>query len=123
MSGGWLKISVHSVELDGFWISRTPVTNAEFSEFIEKTGYITTAEKVPELEEIMKGLPPGASTTGCGVTGSGFDGFYAAERVGFIAKCIAVVAVAGGRELAPARRAGKFHCKSNGSSSGASLIL
>ena len=52
---------VHPVELDGFWMSRTPVTNAEFREFIEKTGYITTAEKAPELEEIMKGLPPGAA--------------------------------------------------------------
>jgi formylglycine-generating enzyme required for sulfatase activity len=51
---------VHSVELDGFWMSRTPVTNAEFSEFIEATGYVTTAEKAPELEEIMKGLPPGS---------------------------------------------------------------
>ena len=50
---------VHSVELDGFWISRTPVTNAEFTKFVEKTGYITTAEKAPEIEEIMKGLPPG----------------------------------------------------------------
>ena len=26
---------VHQVEVDGFWISRTPVTNEEFSKFIE----------------------------------------------------------------------------------------
>ena len=50
---------VHQVEVDGFWISRTPVTNEEFSKFVEETGYITTAEKKPELEEIMKGLPSG----------------------------------------------------------------
>lgn len=51
---------VHRVELDGFWISRTPVTNAEYMEFVEATGYVTTAEKAPDLEELMKGMPPGS---------------------------------------------------------------
>lgn len=50
---------VHPVQLDGFWIRRTPVTNAEFRQFVEATGYVTTAEKTPALEEIMKNLPPG----------------------------------------------------------------
>ena len=50
---------VHSVQLSGFWISETPVTNEEFKEFVDATGYQTTAEKVPTLEEIMSLLPPG----------------------------------------------------------------
>ena len=50
---------LHQVKLDGFWISRTPVTNHDFKQFVDKTGYVTTAEKIPRLEDIMKGLPPG----------------------------------------------------------------
>jgi sulfatase modifying factor 1 len=53
------ELPLHRVKLDGYWIKRTPVTNTEFKEFIEATGYVTTAEKIPELAEIMKGLPPG----------------------------------------------------------------
>jgi formylglycine-generating enzyme required for sulfatase activity len=35
----------HSVYLDGYWIDRTPVTNAMFTRFVEQTGYQTQAEK------------------------------------------------------------------------------
>jgi len=49
----------HRVHIDGFWMDETPVTNAQFREFVEATGYVTTAEKVPDLEEIMSQLPPG----------------------------------------------------------------
>ncbi len=50
---------LHRVKLDGYWISRTPVTNAEFKKFVDATGYVTTAERKPTLAEIMKGAPPG----------------------------------------------------------------
>lgn len=50
---------VHPVRLSGFWISKTPVTNQQFKAFVDATGYITTAEKAPTLEEIMPLLPPG----------------------------------------------------------------
>ena len=33
------------VSVDGFWISRTPTTNAQFAEFVEATGYVTVAER------------------------------------------------------------------------------
>ncbi|PWU16099.1 MAG: formylglycine-generating enzyme family protein [Chlamydiae bacterium] len=49
----------HLVQLDGFWIDETPVTNKQFKTFVDATGYITTAEKAPILEEIMKQVPPG----------------------------------------------------------------
>lgn len=49
----------HRVKLDGFWMDTTPVTNREFKEFVDATGYITTAEKAPTLEEIMSQVPPG----------------------------------------------------------------
>jgi formylglycine-generating enzyme required for sulfatase activity len=53
------EFPLHPVRLNGFWISRAPVTNDEFARFVEATGYITTAEKAPVLEEVMKQLPPG----------------------------------------------------------------
>lgn len=49
----------HRVRVDGFWIDATEVTNAQFREFVEATGYVTTAEKAPSLEEIMSQVPPG----------------------------------------------------------------
>ena len=35
----------HKVTLDGFWIDRTEVTNAQFAAFVEATGYETDAQK------------------------------------------------------------------------------
>lgn len=49
----------HKVKVDGFWIDATPVTNKQFKAFVEATGYVTTAEKAPTLEEIMAQVPPG----------------------------------------------------------------
>mgnify|MGYP001823316892 CR=1 FL=1 len=51
---------LHPVKLDGFWMKQTPVTNADFKEFVDATGYVTTAEKKPDLQEIMKSMPPGS---------------------------------------------------------------
>src|SRR5438874_2507029 len=50
----------HRVRLDGFWIDETDVANAQFRAFVEDTGYVTTAERRPTLEEIMSQAPPGA---------------------------------------------------------------
>lgn len=49
----------HDVRLDGFWMDAHEVTNADFAKFVEATGYVTTAEQVPDVEEIMKQQPPG----------------------------------------------------------------
>ena len=49
----------HRVRVDGFWMDEHEVTNAQFRAFVEATGYVTTAEKAPRLEEIMAQLPPG----------------------------------------------------------------
>ena len=42
----------HRVKVDGFWMDATLVTNNQFKEFVDATGYVTTAEKPPTLEEI-----------------------------------------------------------------------
>jgi formylglycine-generating enzyme len=35
----------HFVQIQGFWMDEHDVTNAEFSRFVEATGYVTTAER------------------------------------------------------------------------------
>ncbi len=50
----------HRVRVDGFFIDETEVTNARFREFADATGYVTTAEKKPEWEEMKKFLPEDA---------------------------------------------------------------
>lgn len=38
---------VHPEFVDGFWIDRYPVTNAEFRQFVGATGYVTYSERPP----------------------------------------------------------------------------
>lgn len=49
----------HRVRVSGFWIDETEVTIAQFKVFVAATGYVTTAEKAPDWEEMKKQLPPG----------------------------------------------------------------
>jgi sulfatase modifying factor 1 len=49
----------HRVRVDGFWMDVTEVTNAQFREFVEATGYATTAERPVDWEQLKKELPPG----------------------------------------------------------------
>jgi formylglycine-generating enzyme required for sulfatase activity len=37
--------------VEAFWIDPAPVTNRQFAEFVDATGYVTLAETVPTLEE------------------------------------------------------------------------
>ncbi len=48
---------IHRVDVDGFWIDRTEVTNDQFAAFVEATGYVTIAERVPKAED-FPGAPP-----------------------------------------------------------------
>ncbi len=47
---------VRRVVVDGFWIDPFQVTNDQYAEFVESTGYVTGAEQVPD-----EALYPGAS--------------------------------------------------------------
>ena len=49
----------HSVQIDGFYMDITEVTNAQFSKFIDATNYITTAEQPIDWALIASQLPPG----------------------------------------------------------------
>ena len=47
----------HRVTVDGFWIDRTPVTNAQFRDFVEATGHVTVAEITPDAKDYPGALP------------------------------------------------------------------
>ena len=48
---------VHRVRVGGFWMDIHEVTNDEFGEFVEATGYLTVAEQPPQAED-FPGAPP-----------------------------------------------------------------
>ncbi len=50
----------NQMNVSGFWMDETEVTNAQFREFVEATGYITTAERPIALADIMAQLPAGS---------------------------------------------------------------
>ncbi len=45
----------HPVKVKSFWMDEHEVTNAQFKEFVDATGYITVAEKDIELNSIPEG--------------------------------------------------------------------
>jgi len=47
----------HRVSVDGFWMDRAPVTNAQFARFVEETGYVTLAEKAPDPRDYPGARP------------------------------------------------------------------
>ncbi len=47
----------HAVQLNGFYMDETEVTNEAFTEFVKATGYLTTAEKDVDWKEMKKQLP------------------------------------------------------------------
>jgi formylglycine-generating enzyme required for sulfatase activity len=57
---------VHRVSLDGFWIDRKPVSNAEFAKFVAATGYVTIAERKPEAKD-FPGVPEEKLVAGAAV--------------------------------------------------------
>ena len=39
---------IRRVSVDGFWIDRNQVTNAQFAAFVDEAGYVSEAEKAPD---------------------------------------------------------------------------
>jgi formylglycine-generating enzyme len=48
---------VREIEISGFWMDRTEVTNAQFAAFVRATGYVTVAEKTPD-PKVFPDAPP-----------------------------------------------------------------
>jgi formylglycine-generating enzyme required for sulfatase activity len=49
----------HHVEISSFFLDETEVTNSQFMEFVQATGYKTVAERPVNWEEMKKQLPEG----------------------------------------------------------------
>ena len=79
---------VHRVRVSGFWIDTTEVTNAQFAKFVDATGYVTTAERPPDLAEIMRQFPPGTPRAAGGKNGARRDGLHAHRRAGAAGKLL-----------------------------------
>jgi sulfatase modifying factor 1 len=47
----------HPVVVDGFWMDRCAVTNADFRRFVDATGHVTLAERSPDAERYPDALP------------------------------------------------------------------
>jgi formylglycine-generating enzyme required for sulfatase activity len=47
----------HRVSVEGFWMDRTPVTNAQFLKFVKATGHITLAEQPADPALYPNALP------------------------------------------------------------------
>ena len=47
----------HRVKVDGFWIDKIPVTNAQFRRFVRDTGHVTFAEIAPDPKDYPGALP------------------------------------------------------------------
>jgi sulfatase modifying factor 1 len=48
---------VHRVTVAPFWIDRTPITNRQFRQFVDTTGYVTVAETAPDAKDYPGALP------------------------------------------------------------------
>src|SRR5262249_12857003 len=59
-------LPVHHVSVDGFWMDRTPVTNAGFDRFVNATGFVTVAERQPDPKD-FPGVPPDKLVPGSAV--------------------------------------------------------
>ena len=47
----------HRVKVDGFWMDRRTISNAEFARFVQATGYVTLAEKPAQAEDYPGAAP------------------------------------------------------------------
>ena len=48
---------IHRVFVDGFWMDRTEVTNEQYADFVNATGYVTIAEQTPRQEDFPDAPP------------------------------------------------------------------
>ncbi len=48
---------IHKVHISSFWLDKTDITNEQFAQFVNATGYVTIAEKKPKQEDFPDAPP------------------------------------------------------------------
>ena len=112
----------HQVHIAEFWMDDHDVTNAEFAQFVEATGYVTTSERKPDWEELKKELPPGTPKPDDSKLVAGSLVFTPTARPGAARRSFSLVAMGTRRRLAASGRSGKQYRRS-GESSGCPGVL
>ena len=97
-----------SLTVDGFWMDRTPVTNADFQKFVAATNYVTVAERPLDPREVSRCTERDAR--------AGVGGVQADMRNPFGSTIPAVVALHAGRKLETSGRSGQLDSRSRRSS-------
>ena len=96
-------LPAHLVEVDGFWMDRTPVTNAEFERFVTATRYVTVAERPLDAKD-FPGVPRDMLVPGSAVFTPDINACSARQPS-------AVVALHAGRELEASRGPRQRHSR------------
>jgi formylglycine-generating enzyme required for sulfatase activity len=50
-------LPIHTVTVHGFWMDPTEVTNEQYEQFVKETGYLTIAERQPDLKKYPDAPP------------------------------------------------------------------
>ncbi len=81
-SGAWPdEKPSHRVSVNSFWMDATEVTNRQFAEFVAATGYVTTAERPPTVDEILANAPEGTPPPSVDVLVAGSLVFMPADTI------------------------------------------
>ncbi len=48
---------IHKVRLSSFWLDKADVTNKQFAQFFDATGYVTVAERIPDQKDFPQADP------------------------------------------------------------------
>ena len=92
---------IHRVYVDGFFMDKTDVTNAQFAEFVKATGYVTIAEKTP----FSRGLPRRSA----GKSIRRQRGIFSSGSCRQSGQSLSMVELRQGRELAAPHGTQEFH--------------
>ncbi len=101
----------HRVRVEGFWIDRAPVTNAQFQKFVKATGHVHPGRAARRSGHYPDALPE--------LLAAVLDRVRPAAGAGGHRRSLPLVAVRAGGQLAPSRRPGQLHQGPRPSSRGA----
>ncbi len=116
------KAPVHRVRVSGFWMDVTEVTNAQFRQFVDATGYVTTAERPPDVDELLSQLPPGTPAPDPALVVPGGLVFHKTDKPVAARRHPTMVELDARGRLAASRRAGFEPRRPRRSSRGSGLV-